>query len=121
MQCASDARTLFERMVALANKGARELGFADTGAMWRSNYDMPPEQFAAEVDRLWQQVRPLYVSLHAYVRWQLAEEVRRRGCPLKTVRFRRTCSGICGRRSGPTFIRSSRRRMPIPAYDLTES
>jgi len=26
------------------------------------------------MDRLWQQVRPLYVSLHAYMRWRLAEK-----------------------------------------------
>jgi peptidyl-dipeptidase A len=43
------------------------MGFADTGAMWRSNYDMPSDDFAKEMDRLWEQVRPLYVSLHAYV------------------------------------------------------
>jgi len=67
-------RQRYERMVALANQGARETGFADVGAMWRSNYDMPPEAFAAEMDRLWQQVRPLYVSLHTYVRWRLAEK-----------------------------------------------
>lgn len=67
-------RTRYARMAALANQGAREMGFDDVGAMWRSNYDMTPEQFAAEVDRLWQQVRPLYVSLHAYVRWKLAEK-----------------------------------------------
>ncbi len=67
-------RDRYSRMVTLANTGSRELGFADTGAMWRSGYDMPPDQFAAEVDRLWQQVRPLYVSLHAYVRWQLAKK-----------------------------------------------
>jgi peptidyl-dipeptidase A len=67
-------RKRYSRMVVLANQGSREMGFADTGAMWRSNYDMPPDQFAAEVDRLWQQVRPLYVSLHAYVRWKLAEK-----------------------------------------------
>jgi peptidyl-dipeptidase A len=67
-------RERYSRMVVLANQGSREMGFADTGAMWRSNYDMPPDQFAAEVDRLWQQVRPLYVSLHAYVRWKLAEK-----------------------------------------------
>jgi peptidyl-dipeptidase A len=57
--------------VELANKGARELGFKDMGAMWRSKYDMTPEEFAAELDRHWEQVRPLYVSLHAYVRWKL--------------------------------------------------
>jgi peptidyl-dipeptidase A len=64
----------FERYVELANKGARELGFPDTGAMWRSKYDMPPADFARELDRLWEQVRPLYVSLHAYVRWKLREK-----------------------------------------------
>ena len=64
----------FQRFVELANKGARELGFKDTGAMWRSKYDMPADDFAKEVDRLWEQVRPLYVSLHSYVRWKLREK-----------------------------------------------
>ena len=64
----------FQRFVELANKGARELGFKDTGAMWRSKYDMPPDAFAQEVDRLWEQVRPLYISLHSYVRWKLREK-----------------------------------------------
>jgi peptidyl-dipeptidase A len=64
----------FVRYVELANKGARELGFKDTGAMWRSKYDMTPEEFARELDRLWDQVRPLYISLHAYVRWKLREK-----------------------------------------------
>ena len=61
----------FARFVELSNKGARELGFKDAGAMWRSKYDMPPDDFAKELDRLWDQVRPLYLSLHAYVRWKL--------------------------------------------------
>jgi peptidyl-dipeptidase A len=64
-------RAEFTRYVDLANRGARELGFEDTGAMWRSKYDMPPDEFALEVDRLWQQVQPLYSSLHSYVRRQL--------------------------------------------------
>jgi peptidyl-dipeptidase A len=67
-------RGRYSRMVVLANKGARELGFADVGTMWRSNYDMPPDKFAAEVDRLWQQVRPLYEALHAYTRTQLVKK-----------------------------------------------
>ena len=61
----------YVRFVALSNKGAKELGFADTGAMWRSRYDMPPDDFSKEVDRLWQQLRPLYLSLHTYVRARL--------------------------------------------------
>jgi len=66
-------RARYTRFVDLTNKGARELGFENTGALWRSNYDMPPDAFSAEVERLWQQVRPFYVSLHAYVRRRLTE------------------------------------------------
>ena len=64
----------YTRMTALANEGAKELGFADFGAMWRSGYDMPPEQFAAETERMWQEVKPLYIALHTYVRRKLNEK-----------------------------------------------
>src|SRR6267142_7119020 len=64
----------YARFAELSNKGARELGFADTGAMWRAKYDMPPDAFARELDRLWDQVRPLYLDLHAYVRMKLHEK-----------------------------------------------
>src|SRR3954452_5137028 len=64
----------FVRYVELANKGARQLGFKDNGAMWRSKYDMTPDEFAKELDRLWEQVKPLYLSLHAYVRNRLREK-----------------------------------------------
>src|SRR5579864_8300822 len=64
----------FQRFVELSNKGARELGFKDTGAMWRSKYDMPADDFSKELDRLWDQVRPLYLSLHAYVRARLHQK-----------------------------------------------
>jgi peptidyl-dipeptidase A len=67
-------RERYGRMVQLGDKGATELGFTDAGALWRSNYDMPPDEFAKEVDRLWNQLRPLYLSLHAYVRGQLAKK-----------------------------------------------
>jgi len=64
----------FARFVELSNKGARELGFKDTGAMWRAKYDMAPDDFSKELDRLWDQMRPLYLSLHAYVRWKLHDK-----------------------------------------------
>jgi peptidyl-dipeptidase A len=64
----------YARFVELSNKGARELGFADTGAMWRAKYDMPPDEFTKELDRLWDQVRPLYLKLHAYVRMKLRDK-----------------------------------------------
>jgi peptidyl-dipeptidase A len=67
-------RQKYARFVQLSNAGAKELGFKDTGAMWRSNYDMTPDEFSAEMERLWRQVEPLYISLHAYVRKQLIKK-----------------------------------------------
>ncbi|WP_437972490.1 M2 family metallopeptidase [Sorangium sp. So ce260] len=64
-------RPKFERYVALGNKGAAEVGFTDLGALWRSGYDMPPEAFEADTERLWGQLKPLYDELHCYVRAKL--------------------------------------------------
>ena len=67
-------RQRYARFVELSNQGARELGFADTGVLWRSGYDMTPEAFSADLERLWKQVEPLYRELHAYVRRKLIEK-----------------------------------------------
>ncbi len=67
-------RQRYTRFVDLSNQGAREIGFKDTGALWRAGYDMTPEAFSADLERLWNQVKPLYLSLHTYVRWKLAEK-----------------------------------------------
>ena len=64
----------YARMVEIANEGSRDLGFADTGALWRSGYDMAPDAFATETDRLWAQVKPFYENLHCYVRARLNEK-----------------------------------------------
>ncbi len=64
----------YARYVSLMNEGARELGYTDVGAMWRSKYDMAPDAFGAEVDRLWGQVKPLYDQLHCYVRSSLTKK-----------------------------------------------
>lgn len=61
-------KSLYARQVELANAGASELGFADVSELWRSWYDMPPDAFSAELDRLWGQVSPLYEALHCHVR-----------------------------------------------------
>lgn len=67
-------RPRFERLVEIANAGAAELGYADAGERWRSAHDLPPETFRAELERLWNEVRPLYESLHCLVRAELGEE-----------------------------------------------
>jgi peptidyl-dipeptidase A len=61
----------YVRMAEIGNQGAKELGFNDLGAMWRSNYDMPADDFAKLTDKLWLEVKPLYDELHTYVRTQL--------------------------------------------------
>ena len=63
----------YAKYVELSNKGARAMGYADTGALWRSRYDMAPDAFAGEMERLWQQVKPLYDSLHTYTRYKLRQ------------------------------------------------
>jgi peptidyl-dipeptidase A len=77
----------YARLVALANEGSRGLGFKDTGALWRSSYDMDPDAFAAETDRLWKQVEPFYKNLHCYVRARLNDKygdgVQKRTGPIR--------------------------------------
>ncbi|PKI17402.1 peptidyl-dipeptidase [Colwellia sp. 12G3] len=68
-----EMKPLYTRQAELANEGAKGLGYKDLGAMWRSNYDMPADDFAKELDRLWGQVKPLYDDLHCYVRTELGE------------------------------------------------
>lgn len=70
-QVGAPMRKDFAREVVIANQGAKGLGYADVGALWRSGYDMTPAQFEATTDTLWQQVEPLYKALHTYVRWKL--------------------------------------------------
>jgi peptidyl-dipeptidase A len=67
-------RADYAQMTALANQGAKELGYVDAGSLWRSGYDMSPEQFAQLTDRIWGELEPLYKALHTYVRWKLNEK-----------------------------------------------
>jgi len=67
-------KTDYARLVEIANEGAKELGYKDTGDMWRAGYDMKPEEFAALMDKLWTQVKPLYEQLHCYTRTKLNQK-----------------------------------------------
>jgi peptidyl-dipeptidase A len=67
-------RALYARFVELGNKGARELGFSDMGEIWKGHYDMSSAEFAAEMERLFQEVNPLYQDLHCYVRAKLRKK-----------------------------------------------
>ena len=108
----------FVRYVELANKGARELGFTDTGALWRSKYDMPPGRVrrrsstgsGSRSSRSTSRCTPTCAGSCAR---STATSCRRR------ARSRRTCSATCGRRTGTTSTRSSRPQDADPGYDLT--
>ena len=69
-------RPMYEEFVDIANDGAKELAYDDVGQLWRGAYDMTPQEFEAETERLWNQVKPLYESLHCYVRAKLAKKYK---------------------------------------------
>jgi peptidyl-dipeptidase A len=64
-------RQKYARFMELQNMGARELGYHDTGELWRAGYDMTPAEFSVELERAWKQLEPLYRELHTYVRVRL--------------------------------------------------
>ena len=72
----------YARMVEIINEGSAELGFKDTGVLWRAGYDMPADDFTKEADRLWSQVKPLYDELHCHVRAKLNENYGDKIVPL---------------------------------------
>ncbi len=67
-------RPLYTRQVELLNRGAQDLGFDDLSDLWRSNYDMSPAEFSADMERQWERVKPLYSALQCHVRASLTEQ-----------------------------------------------
>ncbi|HEU5450402.1 MAG TPA: M2 family metallopeptidase [Terriglobales bacterium] len=110
----------YEQLVALSNKGARELGFHDTGALWRSGYDMPPDQFTAETHRLWEEVRPLYESLHAYVRMRLSQKYGPQVVPPDGMIPADLLGNVWGQEWGNIYDLVAPPGLDKPAVDLTD-
>lgn len=115
----SPMRPQYARMVEIANAGARELGFADTGAMWRSKYDMSPDEFAALTERLWNEVRPLYEALHCFTRAGLnrtyGEQVQPATGPIRADLL----GNLWAQEWGNVYDVVAPRGSGQPAYDLT--
>lgn len=74
-------RKLYEQQVVIGNAGAKELGYSDLSSLWRSKYDMHPDAFAADMDRQWSKVKPLYTALQCHVRAKLQEHYGDRVVP----------------------------------------
>ena len=97
----------FARLVELSNKGAKELGFADTGALWRSQYDMPPDDFA-KADRLWELKPPTSSSTPTPLK--LRARYGKDACPRPP--HPRPSPATSGRSSGTTSPDACAGRMP---------
>ncbi len=67
-------RDMYSEFVTLGNEGAHELGFKNMAEIWKGGYDMTPEEFEREMNRLWTEVKPLYEKLHCFVRARLAKQ-----------------------------------------------
>jgi len=108
----------YARMVEIANQGAHELGFEDVGRMWLSNYDMTPDEMSAEVERLWNQVKPLYEQLHCHVRAELNERHGASVVPLDQP-IRADILGNMWAQSWASLYDRVGPRSSGPRYDLT--
>ncbi|CAH2267102.1 jg8363 [Pararge aegeria aegeria] len=64
-------RDLYEQLVDLTNQAARLNNFTDASAYWMFPYETL--SLRQEVEEVWEQVKPLYDLLHAYVRRRLRE------------------------------------------------
>lgn len=111
-------RADYAQMVEVGNEGARGLGYSDVGALWRSRYDMPPDDFAKDLARLWGQLTPLYTNLHCYVRRKLNDKygdaVQPRSGPIR--------ADLLGNMWGQDWSRIYdvvAPKVDRPAYDLT--
>ncbi|KAJ8384193.1 hypothetical protein AAFF_G00207410 [Aldrovandia affinis] len=56
----------YKEYVKFANKAARLNGHSDNGAFWRSLYETPT--FEQDLEKLWKELEPLYLDVHAYIR-----------------------------------------------------
>ena len=113
-------RAQYTRYVSLMNEGATELGYRDVGAMWRSKYDMPPDAFATEIDRLWGQVKPLYDSLHCYVRSSLTKKYGERVVPPGQPIPAHLLGNIWAQEWGNVYDVVAPKNLPSRGYDLTK-
>lgn len=63
-------RPLYKQFVELKNQGARDHGWEDIGEYWRSWYEA--DDLEDMVEGFWNELKPLYQELHAYVRYKLS-------------------------------------------------
>ncbi|XP_059177489.1 angiotensin-converting enzyme-like [Physella acuta] len=63
----------FTEFVDLLNQAAVENGFQDYSEYWKKSLFFETPELDSMIHRLWQDIKPLYLQLHAYVRRKLRE------------------------------------------------
>ncbi|HRO03918.1 MAG TPA: M2 family metallopeptidase, partial [Terricaulis sp.] len=116
---AAPMREDYARMVEIANQGARDLGFDNVGQMWLSNYDMPAAEMEAEVERLWNQLKPFYEELHCFVRSGLNRQLGNSVVPLDQP-IRADLLGNMWAQDWTTLMPIVRPRNAARIYDTTQ-
>mgnify|MGYP000201528460 CR=1 FL=1 len=66
-------RKHYEVYVENKNKWAQLNGFEDYGQYWRSDYQMPMDDFNDMAMAEYTKIEPIYKELHAYVRYRLSQ------------------------------------------------
>ncbi|MBN3296564.1 angiotensin-converting enzyme [Amia ocellicauda] len=74
-------RNSYKRYVQLSNQAARLNGHSDNGAFWRSLYETPT--FEQDLEKLYLEMQPLYLNVHAYVRRALYKKYGPKNINLK--------------------------------------
>ncbi|XP_076440449.1 angiotensin-converting enzyme-like [Babylonia areolata] len=65
-------KQLYTQFVSLSNEAVRTLGYADTGDYWKSKYES--DTFEQDIGALFEELKPFYKQLHAYVRRRLKKQ-----------------------------------------------
>lgn len=65
-------KSMFEEYVLLSNEAARLNNFTSNAEYWLESFETA--DIKQQIEELWQQVRPLYLQIHAYVRHQLKKK-----------------------------------------------
>lgn len=67
----TNLKNLFEEYVDLSNEAARLNNFTNNAENWLESYE--DKTFRQQVESLWEQLKPLYLQIHAYIRFKLRQ------------------------------------------------
>ncbi|XP_076160680.1 angiotensin-converting enzyme-like isoform X2 [Ptiloglossa arizonensis] len=65
-------KSLYKRYVELSNMAATLNNYSDNAEYWIKEYEA--DDFPEQIETLWQQLKPFYLQLHAYVRRELRKK-----------------------------------------------